>query len=65
MAWCVKSKNADGTVNAIPCQDRADIARAWKHELASGRNAWLEDANGKRVEVIKVDEAAISRGKLH
>jgi hypothetical protein len=50
MTWFVKGKASDGTVDSILCEGPRQVHENLKGQREKGREAWIEDTGGRRVE---------------
>jgi hypothetical protein len=50
MTWFVKSKSSDGTVASILCDEPRQVHENLKDQRERGRESWIEDTGGRRVE---------------
>ena len=56
MTWRVKSRNADKSVNEMLADTPQQALELLADQRGRGRDAWIEDANGR-----PVDEASLKR----
>ena len=50
MTWFVKGKASDGTVDSILCEEPWQVYENLKDQREKGREVWIEDTGGRRVE---------------
>ncbi len=50
MTWFVKGKASDGTIDSILCEEPRQVHENLKDQREKGREVWIEDAGGRRVE---------------
>ena len=50
MTWFVKGKSSDGTVESILCEEARQVHEKLKDQREKGRESWIEDSGGRRVE---------------
>lgn len=55
MPWIVKVRNEDGTVAAVLTLDWAAACSAVEAHRSSSREAWIEDAEGRRADESQGD----------
>jgi hypothetical protein len=50
MTWFVKGKSSDGTVDSILCEEARHVHEHLRDQREKGRESWIEDTGGRRVE---------------
>jgi len=50
MTWYVKSRNDDGSINPILCDEREQVAENYRDQVARGRPVTIEDVQGRIVD---------------
>jgi hypothetical protein len=57
--WNVKSKNADGSLDHILCDKQRQVFEALEDQRKMGREAWVEDAQGKTLDEMTFEPKLI------
>jgi hypothetical protein len=50
MTWFVKDESSDGTIDSILCEEAQQVHENLKNQREKGRDSWIEDTGGRRVE---------------